>query len=112
MTRWSQLIVIEHAMADHDVLAVVDDRNFCDFADRENETLPWINHGGETGTSDESLEAGNNSSVFSQRHWTLKTDASSSCWTSVMAGYFSISPKIRSAKKLPYTARHCSSLRP
>ena len=37
-----------HAMADCDLVTVVNDRNLCDFADGENETLWRIYYSGET----------------------------------------------------------------
>jgi hypothetical protein len=57
-----------HAMADEDFVAIINYRNFRNLPNSENETLRRINHGGAAGTGDESLEAGNKSSVFSQRH--------------------------------------------
>ena len=33
-----------HAMADDDLVAIVDHRNFGDFADSKDETLWWIDH--------------------------------------------------------------------
>src|SRR5258705_12547109 len=37
-----------HAMTDNDLIAIIDDRHFVDFADGENEALWWINDGGKT----------------------------------------------------------------
>ena len=37
-----------HAMADHDLIAVVKDWDFCDLAYGENEALGWINDSRET----------------------------------------------------------------
>ncbi len=37
-----------HAMADNDLVAIVDHRNFCDPADGENESLRRINDSGKT----------------------------------------------------------------
>src|SRR5437899_1691054 len=37
-----------HAMTDNDLIAVIDDRHFVNFADGENEALWRINNGGKT----------------------------------------------------------------
>ena len=37
-----------HAMTDNDLIAIIDDRHFVNFADGENEALWWINDGGKT----------------------------------------------------------------
>src|SRR5437868_456316 len=41
-----------HAMTDNDLITMIDDRHFIDFADGENEALWWINDGGKTDDPD------------------------------------------------------------
>ena len=37
-----------HPVTDHNLVAIVDDRNFCDFTNGENKSLRRINDSGET----------------------------------------------------------------
>jgi hypothetical protein len=46
-------------VTDDNLVAIVDYRNFSNLANSENETVQRIDHAGETGTGDESLEVGN-----------------------------------------------------
>ena len=48
MTRWSQLILIDMRWPTIDLIAVVNDWDFCDLANGENEALRRIDDSGET----------------------------------------------------------------